>query len=135
MWSYATCGMCCQPDAVALELHLFSPVETESHVELLTSVAHYHLTGAYLDLGHVVNFGRPWLPNSLCGHGLVSLPYLDGSRLEWLSSRVGTVRFLWLLPITSQEAKFCSENGLEFLERKFESESFDYLNPLRSSVI
>src|SRR5262245_53705131 len=56
MWTYATCGMSAQGDAPALELHMFSPFEAESHVELLTVVSHYHLTGAYLDLGHTINF-------------------------------------------------------------------------------
>lgn len=58
-WTYATCGMSEQPDAPAIELHLFSPTENEAHVELLTAIAHYHLTGDYLNLGHTVNFGRP----------------------------------------------------------------------------
>src|SRR5438874_259081 len=83
MWTYATCGMSHQADADPIEIHLLSPVRTEGHIELLTAIAHYHLTGSYLGVGHTVNFGRPWLPGSKCEHGLLSLPYLDGPSLEW----------------------------------------------------
>jgi hypothetical protein len=62
MWTYATCGMSSQGDAPPFELHLFSPVETEEHVELLTAIAHYHLTGDYLDLGHTAGLQWGLLP-------------------------------------------------------------------------
>lgn len=135
MWTYATCGMSCQGDAPPLEIHLFSPVQTEDHVELLTVLAHYHLTGAYLDLGHIVNFGRPWLPESTCHRGLISLPYLDGPKLEWLTTGTEKVRFLWLLPITDPEAALANEKGLDALEERFEATGFNYLDPLRNSAI
>src|SRR5438034_4461732 len=83
-WTYATVCMSQEHDEARLELHLFSPVEAAEHVELLTAIAHYHRTGAMLGVGHTVNFGRPWLPGSLCTHGLISLPYLDGPELEVL---------------------------------------------------
>jgi hypothetical protein len=117
-----------------IELHLFSPVHSLAHVELLTVIAHYHQTGARLGLGHTVNFGRPWLPSSVCECGLISLPYLDGPSLEWL--RIGTeaFHFLWLIPVTIQEVQFKKTYGLEALEEKFESTGFNYLDPLRNSV-
>jgi hypothetical protein len=135
MWSYATCGMSTQGDAPALELHLFSPVKADSHVELLTAIAHYHLTGEYLNLGHTVNFGRPWLLTSKCDHGLVSLPYLDGPRLEWLEQTGKKTRFLWLIPVTQDEAQYAKSQGLENLGSRFEASNFDYLNPERPSVV
>jgi hypothetical protein len=134
MWTYATCGMSQQSDAPALDLHLFSPTRIESHVELLTVVAHYHLTGAYLDVGHTVNFGRPWLPESKCDYGLISLPYLDGPRLEWLGEKELKIHFLWLIPITANEVDYKKEHGLEALEARFERSKFDYLNPKRASI-
>jgi Suppressor of fused protein (SUFU) len=135
MWIYATCGMSKQPDSNRIELHLFSPCETQSLVELLTVVAHYHLTGDYVDVGHTVNFGRPWLPNSRCDHGLISLPYLDGPDLEWLVTPSGKVRFLWLIPVTLKEVEFLGRNGLEAMEKLFEHSNFNYLDPARVSVI
>ena len=135
MWTYATCGMSQQGDAPPLELHLFSPIRAEALVELLTVIAHYHLTGAYLDVGHTVNFGRPWLPQSKCDHGLISLPYLDGPNLEWLKMPERSVRFLWLVPITDEELRFKKAHGLEALENRLEERQFNYLDPMRSSVI
>lgn len=135
MWTYATCGMSCQSDAEPLELHLFSPSQSDEHVELLTAVAHYHVTGAYLGLWHTVNFGRPWMPGSLCDFGLISLPYLDGPSLEWCTLSNRAVRFLWLIPITKREREYKQQSGVEALEEAFERAGFDYLNPLRGSVV
>jgi hypothetical protein len=124
-------------DAERLELHLFSPTQADSHVELLTVVAHYHRTGSSLGLGHTVNFGRPWLPHSKCKYGLISLPYLDGPDLEnYTCKSVGEeIRFLWLIPITKRERDYKTQNGLEALEARFEEAQFDYLDPSRRSVV
>jgi hypothetical protein len=133
---HATCGMSTDTDADALELHLFTrrtEQPTPELVELLTMVAHYHRTGAHLGLGHTVNFGRPYLPGSTCGHGLISLPYLDGPRLEWMETP--RVRFLWLFPITRAELAFKKARGLDALEERFETARVDYLDPRRASVV
>ena len=135
MWTYATCCMSQQSDAPALELHLFSPVQIETQVELLMVVAHYHLTGAYLDVGHTVNFGRPWLSESKCDHGLISLPYLDGPKLEWLEQADRNIRFLWLIPISAGEVEYKKLHGVEALEARFEERKCDYVNPQRPSVV
>ncbi len=135
MWTYATCGMSAQLDAAPLELHLFSPQQSSSHVELLTAVAHYHLTGEHLGLGHTVSFGRSWLPNSACDYGVISLPYLDGPTLEWGEIEGRQTRFLWLIPITEQEREYKRKFGMDALEQAFESAGFNYLDPNRSSVV
>jgi hypothetical protein len=135
MWTYATCAMSLPADDARLELHLFSPVQSERHVEMLTVVAHYHRTGSRLGLGHTVNFGRPWLPQSSCDHGLISRPYLDGPRLEQFQSQAGLVECLWLLPITQAERQFKIDHGLEALEKRFEAAKFNYIDPLRTGVV
>lgn len=137
MWTYATVGMALTPEAGAshgLELHLFAPSETDDHVELLTAVAHYHAAVRSLGWGHTVDFGRPWYPGSQCGYGLISLPYLDGPKLEWLPVDDWTVRCLWLVPITGPERNYKREQGLEALERVFEQD-FNYLDPERPSLV
>jgi hypothetical protein len=135
MWTYATSGMS-NTGSETLELHLFSPSEAPELVELLTVVAHFHLTAQPLGIGHTVNFGRPWLDSSMCDHGLVSLPYLDGPKLEEFSaitlSRL--VRCLWLIPVTRNEVRYKQEKGMEALEARFEEVGFDYVNPQRSDV-
>jgi hypothetical protein len=136
MWTYATCCMSDPNGPQPLELHLFSPKENVDHVELLTAIAHYHRTGATLGLGHSVNFGRPWFPGSKCSSGLISLPYLDGPNLEWLSLREEKrARFLWLIPVTPEEIALKKAEGLEALEQRMERLGFNYADPLRSSVV
>lgn len=135
LWTYATIGMSQPGDDDGLELHIFSRERDDSLVELLTVIAHYHRTGHPLSLGHTVNFGRSWLPGSLCSHGLVSLPYLDGPEIEHVQNPHGTeVRCLWLIPITSQELSLKKAKGLDALESALEEASFDYSDPARESA-
>lgn len=135
LWTYATYGMSRADDVEPLELHLFSPVADNGIVELLFAVAHFHRTGSKLNLWHTVNFGRPWLGNSLCTHGLVSLPYLDGPDLENLHGPLGTIKFYWLIPITREELALKKKSGIEALEARFEEAAFDYSDPARKSVV
>jgi hypothetical protein len=134
LWTYATCGMSIVTGNI--ELHLLSAVQAEELVELLTVVAHYHHTGNRLNVGHTVNFGRPWLPGSRCSFGLVSLPYLDGPGVENLvRPDLGLqVRCLWLLPVTPREVQFKKQKGAEALEQLFESAEIDYADPLRKDL-
>jgi hypothetical protein len=122
-------------DAHPVELHLFSPRSTDSIVELLFAVAHYRRTAARLGVGDSINFGRPWVEDSSCEYGLISLPYLDGPKLEKLTIGVSEIRCLWLIPVTAAEAQFKQRHGLEALEQEFELAGFDYLNPKRRSVV
>jgi Suppressor of fused protein (SUFU) len=134
MWTYATCCMSQPVDHRPIELHMFSPWESDEVVELLVVTAHYHRTAAKLDLGHSVNFGRPWMGTAKSEYGLVSLPYLDGPSLENLKTDSKELKFYWLIPVTYSEVEFKKQNGLEALEELFDRTGFDYLNPERSAV-
>ena len=135
LWTYASCGMSDPSLPNPLELHLFSKREDQSLIELLTIVADYHRTGSPLGLHHTVNFGRPWLEGSRCDYGLISLPYLDGPKLEEMRYLNYIVRCLWLIPITRAERDFKANNGVEALERLFDAPPFDYAEPSRPSVV
>jgi suppressor of fused protein SUFU len=135
MWTYASVCMSQPTETKGIELHLHSRSQSDSIVELLTVVAHYHRTSARVGLGDSVNFGRPWLEGSNCTHGLVSLPYLDGPLLENCFAGNDVVKCYWLIPITAQEVAYKKQHGLEALEREFERVGFDYLDPLRDSVV
>jgi hypothetical protein len=129
---YATQCMSEPTDAARLELHLLARAGFQPElVELMTVVAHFHRT-TRLDVGHSVNFGRPWVAGATCSFGLISLPYLDGPALEWMTEP--RVRFLWLIPITEQERDFKQVHGVEALEQRFEAGKFDSLDPNRASV-
>lgn len=133
-WTYATVGMSQPEDEAGLEIFLLSPVQSPLHVETLSAIAHYHRTGKPLDLGHTVNFGRPWLPGSRCEYGLLSLPYLEGPKLEYARIAGRDVRFLWLIPITKSEVELKKKHGLEALEARFDEAQFNYLDPNRPAV-
>jgi hypothetical protein len=135
MMAYCTVGMSEASDDEPLELHLLAPPAAEPHdlVELLHAVAHYHRTGHRLGLGHSVSFGRPYVAGSTCEFGLISLPYLDGPRLEWMDAP--EVRFLWLLPITAAEREYKKQHGTEALEQRLEAGPVNYLDPRRRSLV
>lgn len=137
-WTYSTCCMS-QPDEIhPLELHIFSAIRDDKLIELLTVIAHYHRTGIRVNLNHTVNFGRSWQDQSDCKYGLISLPYLDGPELEnlELSELHGKViKFYWLIPITKNELEFKKNKGVTALENLFEKDQFNFLDPLRKSVV
>jgi hypothetical protein len=135
VWTYATVCMSQADDLHPLELHMFSPRESEDVAELLAMTTHYDRTGAKLGLGHSVNFGRPWLDRSVCQNGLISLPYLDGPSLENLKTEHSTVKFYWLVPINAAEVHYKQLLGLEALERRFEFSRLDYADPARRSAV
>ena len=136
IWTYATCGMSERREIERpIELHILSHGSDRSLVELLSIVAHYHNFGAPLGLGHTVNFGRAWQIGSDCSYGLISLPYLDGPKLEEFKYDEREVGCLWLIPITPAETQFKIDHGLEKLEQKLEESGFDYADSLRRSVV
>lgn len=133
-WVYATVCMSTDDDEIPVELHMFSPEQTDQIALLLTVTAHYHRTGAPLGLNHTVNFGTPWLQGSQCDRGFVSLPYIDGPRLEHFEEDGRSARCLWLIPITLAEVEFKKSYGVEALEQRFEACELNYLDPTRLSV-
>lgn len=136
MWTYATCGMSTYSHKSPIEVHIFSSVQDDSIIELLSAVCYYHNVEANLDLGHTVNFGRSWQDSSELSFGLLSLPYLDGPNLEIMHcSNNKNIHFYWLIPVTKTEVEYKKEFGLEALEAKFDANEFNYLNPNRKSVV
>ncbi|RTQ46098.1 suppressor of fused domain protein [Hymenobacter gummosus] len=134
-WVYSTLGMSLGLPGEALELHLFAPRADMDVVELLVAAASYHRNVAPLGVYHTVNFGQPWLDDSRCDHGYISLPYLDGLELQLWRTEAGPVASYWLLPITEAERDFKIEAGWEALEELFEASELDYLDPARPSCV
>lgn len=137
MWTYATCCMSSAEDKNPIELHIFSSLQDEGLVELLTTIAYYHKNDKSIGLNHTVNFGQPWQDASKCDYGFISLPYLDGTDLEngKIKGYKNEVKFYWLVPVTESEVEFKSKYGVEELENKFETTAFNYLDSNRPSVV
>lgn len=129
-WVYVSSGM---GEMINQEFFIISPYETPEHVEALAMLASvcFNYGGAHLNLGNVVEIGRPWLENSNLENFLISLPYPYGKKLEYMDN----VRFMWLLPITNEEKDFLKDHSAEELEALFDREEIDYLAQSRRSAV
>lgn len=139
-WVYVSLGMSLAASSPhePIELFLLSPFEEALHVELLAMVANYCFESkTSLFLNRVFNIGRPWLEGSTCSHLLISLPYTLGPKVEWMMMPPGqhSVRFLWALPITANEAAYAKAQGVEALEQLFDSHRINPVDPNRASVV
>lgn len=138
LYAYATLGLSEAAVLPRIELFLLSPRADDSLAELLTSIALRHATGQrHLGVGHSVDLHRPWLDDSLCTRGLVSLPYLFGPAMEQgPRDAMGHGRgIFWLLPITPAEDAFKQTSGLEALEELFAATQISTADPSRMSVV
>ena len=136
MICYCTVGMSADRiDNNLIELIIYSPRIDDSILELLTVIASYHRNKLPLNIHHTVNIGQPWIDNSKCDHGFISLPYIEGDTFELFNLDDQTTHCYWFIPITEKERDFQLEKGCEALEQLFEDSQFDYLNPNRLSLI
>lgn len=134
-YTYVTFAEAADHSTKRVEFFLLSPVLTNSHVELLAAIAYFHQKEVGLGIGDSVYFGRPWLPESVCDFGLVSLPYMFGPDLEMFQVSTGIVQTLWIVPISRSERDFKAAQGVESLEAAFEASKFNYMDPLREPVV
>jgi hypothetical protein len=135
-WVYATIGVWEATPTDPIELFLLAPDENPLHVELLAMAAHFHADPKYrLQIGSVIDIGRPWIEGSRCEQLLVSLPYPYGPDLERCTIGELIIRYLWLVPITPAEAGLARRDGADALERIFEANDVDLLAPNRPSLV
>lgn len=136
VFCYCSVGMSVdRQDDNLIELVIYAPKQSESLVELLTACASHHRNVLPINLHHTVNIGQPWLDNSACDHGFISLPYLDGTELEIFKFGGKEIHCYWFIPITEKERDYKIDNGCEALEQLFEDKQLDFLNPARSSLV
>ena len=137
-WVYVSNGAWRVPTKMEYreEFLIVASREDPIHVESLAMVAHFHANPRYrLALGSILSIGRGWVDGSSCDHFLVSLPYPYGPKLEVFRNEAIWVEFLWLMPITAQEAEFARRHGYETLEARFDDAAVDYRDPGRPSVV
>jgi hypothetical protein len=133
-WVYVSIGASICVEHGGLEYFIMSPVKDDSQVETLTMVAHYQSFEAHsLEVGSVVDIGRPWSAGSRFDHLVVTLPYPFGPKLE-NAVQAGMARFVWLVPISKSEASYIREFGFEKFEEKLESSGVDVIDPRRAMV-
>jgi len=133
-WCYATIGMSNgQPSGI--EAFIATPDQNLRAVEFLYALAHFHVTGTRVDLGHTVNFGQALWDGSGLDHGFLSFPYVEAAGFASFDGDHGRTTVAWLIPITSAERDYKRRNGVEALETLFESRGLDYLDPSRASLV
>lgn len=136
-WVYVSIGIweVMAEESTCFEFFVLSPTETPIHIETLAILSFYHRQHR-LNVGQIIDIGREWLEKSKMHHFLVSLPYPYGSSFEYChANNSKIVRFLWLLPITEQEAYFADKFGVEALEKKFDEYQIDVVDLNRKSVV
>lgn len=135
MWTYVSVGGWAATEGkVGLEFLICTPTAEDRAVELLAMTVFYNRDGM-LGLGDTMPIGEPWLPDSLCDHLLISLPYPYGPELQTSHVDDRHVEFLWLLPITEAERDFKVASGLEPLESRFDEVALKYWQIDRASVV
>lgn len=136
MWTYATVGMSAgRNHEEAVELIVYAAGKDRSIVELLTMAASFHKNAEPLGLHHTVNVGKGESYAPMCDHGFISLPYLDGEKLELFTFDGQTTHIYWFIPITERERRYKVKNGCEALEQLFEEKQLDYLDFNRASLV
>jgi hypothetical protein len=136
MFAYCTVGMSADRlDENLTELFVYSPVANPALVDLMAHCAHYHRNRLPVRTHNTIGIGRPWLENSKCDHGFISIPWLDGRRLELFDFDGYAIRVNWFIPITKDERNYRLKYGCEALEQLFEQKKIDYLNPARKCLV
>lgn len=137
-WIYVTHGAW---EAAAahhvFEFFLLAPQPLDDpHVELLAMLTFFYADPrSALEVGRVVNIGRPIVHRSKLDHILISLPYPFGPDFEHCIVGETHIRYLWALPITSSEADFVNRHGVEAFEAKLEESRIDAGDYRRRSVV
>jgi suppressor of fused protein SUFU len=137
-WLYVSAGASAEAmdDGYGLEFLLCAPAHAPEAAKLVALVANLHGDPRYpLSLGQVLEIGHPWLPGASADHLIVALPGIFDSELEWLSDRERTARFIWLVPITAQEAAFARQEGLDALQSRMGTAQADVAALVRPSVV
>jgi len=130
-WVYVSIGASTSAENSGLEFFIMAPAKDDQIVETLAMVAHFQSFEAHpLSLGSIINIGRPWFPNSPFDHLVVTLPYPFGPKLEVAEG----ARFVWLVPISADEATFIRESGFEAFEDRLESSNVDVIDPKRPAI-
>ena len=138
-WILATIGAwrATQDLKTGLEFAAVSRSEAAAVMTRLGMLAYYNAGPPEnrLGVGHTLPTGEGWVPGSPLDAMLISLPYLWGPTLEHCELKKRHIQVLWAIPIYDAERSYVREHGLEELEQRFESQSFDYLDPFRKPVV
>jgi Suppressor of fused protein (SUFU) len=133
-WTFLTCGASDAVKEERLEFFVLANLDYGEHVETLAMTANYRADPRIprIDVGSLLELGKPWVHGSRLDSFLVSLPYLYGPPFEYMLLEGGEeIRLLWLIPISQRERPYAEEHGADALEERLEGANVNDLDPMR----
>ena len=139
-WVYATNGASAAmgQDEDGAEYVLLAPAADPVLVEMLAALATVNADPAKrLGVGSIVALRRPWTGNSAAENLLVLPPYVVGPGFEVYAppGEERRVVVLWLVPITSSEARFVRQHGVQRFEELLQRSEANVVDPGRAPIV
>lgn len=139
-WIYATNGASAAmgEDEDGAEYVVLAPAADPVLVEMLAALATVNADPhKRLGVGSIVNLGRPWTGASAAKNLLVLPPYVFGPGFEVYEppDEARRIVVLWLVPITSAEARFVRLHGVQRFEELMQRSEANVVNPGRPSIV
>jgi hypothetical protein len=139
-WVYATNGASAATgaDEDGGEYVLLAPAADPVLVEMLAALALVNADpDKRLGVGSIVALRRPWTGRSPAENLLVLPPYVFGPGFEVYAppGEERRIVVLWLVPITSSEARFVRMHGVQRFEELMQQSEVNLADPLRQPIV
>ena len=139
-WVYATNGASAAmaEDEDAAEYVVLAPAADPVLVEMLAALATVNADpDRRLGVGSILVLGRPWTGPSAAKNLLVLPPYVFGPGFEVYEPPGENRRIvvLWLVPITSSEARFVRQQGAQAFEELMQRTEVNVVDPRRAPIV
>ncbi len=139
-WVYATNGASAAmgADEDGAEYVVLAPAADPVLVEMLAALATVNADPQKrLGVGSVIHLGRPWTQRSAAQNLLVLPPYVFGPGFEVYEppGEDRRVVVLWLVPITSAEARFVRLHGPQKFEELMQRCEANVADPGRAPIV
>ena len=138
-WIYATNGASAAMagDEDGAEYVLLAPAADPVLVEMLAALATVNADpDRRLGVGSIVALKRPWTGQAAAENLLVLPPYVFGEGFEVYepAGEERRVVVLWLVPITSSEARFVRLHGVQKFEELMQRSEVNLVSPRRPPI-
>jgi hypothetical protein len=139
-WVYATNGAAAAigEGEDGAEYVVLAPAADPVLVEMLAALATVNAEpDRRLGVGSIVALGRPWTGTSAARNLLVLPPYVFGPGFEVYAPAGEDRRIvvLWLVPITSSEARFVRLQGAQAFEELMQRTEVNVADPRRAAIV
>ncbi len=139
-WVYATNGASAAAGEGedGAEYVVLAPAADPVLVEMLAALATVNADpDRRLGVGSIVALGRPWTQSSAAQNLLVLPPYVFGPGFEVYEppGQDRRIVVLWLVPITSAEARFVRRQGAQAFEELMQRTEVNIADPRRASIV